>query len=454
MMPPGWVAAGGSFYDSYKAVQNDPNLTPKQRAEAEVGVLEAWLGDPKGMCVSLLDHPEDAILPTPIGTFVTKFRDVAEVLDRDEIFGVADGYGARMAISGGIFMLGMDAGADYERETSLIKLAMPPSDFAAIKAWVRSYAEGWVNQIAKAGSSIDVVQDVGYRVPTGFVGYYYGVPGPTQDAWITWQQMLALFIFNFWTGGTPYREEGSAMGLAYQTYINDTIRQRWSMIAAGGDAPDDVLTRLISSVIANPAGNLDEIAIRRNLGGLAIGSTIAPSGNIINALDYIIGLKDSDPATFALIVRAATDDDTALLEHCMLEASRLGTPVPPTLFRIALEDYVIAAGTPREKTIAKGTTVIVVPASAIMDSEMIDQPDQFRIDRPLWTYMIFGDGMHKCLGLQIGKMLMTEAARAVLKLPNVRRAAGPAGHIQRGSGLPGGGYPAHLMFDFDGPIKG
>ena len=55
-------------------------------------------------------------------------------------------------------------------------------------------------------------------------------------------------------------------------------------------------------------------------------------------------------------------------------------------------------------------------------------------------------------GLQIGKMLLTEAARAVLTLPNVRRAAGPAGHIQRGQGLPGGGYPAHMMFEFGGPV--
>lgn len=449
MIPPRIAVTGPSFYELYRAIAENKALTPNQRAEAEVGLLKQWLSNPRGMCLSLLDHPEYAILQTPLATFVTKFRDVSEVLDRDDIFGVAAGYGERMAISTGAFMLGMDTGATYERETSLIRLAMPTTDVPTIRGWMRSYAEGIVGQIAKAGTSIDIAADIGYRVPTGFCGYYYGIPGPSENAWVAWQQMLAMYIFNFWTGGSPFKEAASAVGLRYQSYINDTIQYRWAAIAAGQDMPDDVLTRLIKRAIADPAGNLDEVAIRRNLGGLSIGSTIAPSNNIIFALDTIIGLKESDPGTFATIVRAATDNDTALLEHCVLEACRLGNPVPPTLFRIAREDYLVAAGTPRAKTIPAGTIVVLVPTAAVMDGETVDDPTRFRIDRPEWNYLLFGDGMHQCSGRAIGTVMLTEAVRAVLKLPNVRRAMGAAGQIQFGTGLPGMGYPAHLIFDFD-----
>jgi cytochrome P450 len=449
MIPPKVTVTGPSFYELYRAIAEDKTLTAKQRAAAEVGLLEQWISNPRGMCTSLLDHPDYAILQTPLATFVTKFREVSEVLEHDDVFGVAAGYGERMAISSGAFMLGMDAGATYERETSLIRLAMPATDVPELRAWLRSYAEGIVGQIAKAGTRIDVAEDIGYRVPAGFCGHYYGVPGPDEDVWTAWQQMLAMYIFNFWTGNTPFKEEASAVGLRYQSYINDTIRQRWAAVAAGQDVPDDVLTRMITRAITDPAGSLDEAAIRRNLGGLSIGSTIAPSNNIIFALDTIIGLKDSDPGTFATILRAITDNDGQLLERCVLEACRIGNPVPPTLFRIAKQDYVVAAGTPRAKTIAVGTTVVLVPTAAVMDAETIDDPARFRIDRPDWNYLIFGDGMHQCSGRAIGTIMLTEAVRAVLKLPNVRRAAGAASHVQFGSGLPGMGYPAHLMFDFD-----
>jgi cytochrome P450 len=438
-----------TFYDMYTAIQHDPNLSPKQRIAAEIALLEQWIGDPRDMCISLLDHPEDAILPTPLGTFVCKFRDVTEVLDRDDVFQVGPGYGERMQISAGDFMLGMDRGAKYDRENALIRLAMPPSDLPAMRAWVRSFAEGVVGQIAATQTSIDIVPDIGFRIPTGFVGQFMGIPGPSQEAWVTWQQMLGIYIFNYWSMGSPYKEEGSAMGLKYQTYINDTIRQWWGIIAGGGDAPDNLMTRLIRRAIADPDNNLDEIAIRRNLGGMSLGSTIAPSCNIIFALDYIIGLNDSDPATFAIIQRAAEDDDIDLLQNCVQEACRLRMVMPPSLFRISNADYEVASGTPRAKTIPAGTAVVLIPGAAMMDGETIDDPDTFKIDRPAWTYIMYGDGMHVCLGREIGKVLLSEAVRAVLRLPGVRRAEGPAGTLTRGTGLPGAGYPAHMVFDFD-----
>jgi cytochrome P450 len=449
MKPSASVSPGGSFYDQYKAIEDNIGMSAKQKAEAEVALLEAWLGDVKSMCVSLLDKPDHAILETPLGVYATKYRDVVEVFQRDDVFSVHDGYGERMAISSGSFMLGMDQGAVYERENALTRLAMPLSDLSAVAEWVRHYADGWVSQIASTGTSIDVAQEVGYRVPTAFVGHYYGVPGPSQDAWVNWLQMLALFIFNFWAGGSPFKEEASATGLKFQTYINNTIRQREAAIRNQQDVPDDALTRMISAAIANPAEALDEVAVRRNLGGLAIGCTMPPSGTFIFAIDKVMSLKDSDPATFEMIVRSAVDDDTDLLGRCMLEAARLASPVPPTLFRTALQDYVLAKGTPRARTIKAGSTVILVPSSAMMDPEMIDAPDMFRIDRPLWSYVLFGEGMHQCLGREIGKILLTESARAVLKLPNLRRAPGATGQIVPGSGLPGSSYPAHLIFEFD-----
>ena len=445
------AAPGGSFYDQWIALRDDNGLSPAQRSAAQAGLVETWLGDPKGMGLSLLSHPREAILATPLGTFVTKFADVTEVFERDDVFSVSGGYGQRMAITTGAFMLGMDAGAVYERENALIRLAMPSSDLLEIRRWVRGYAEGYVAQIAAKGTTIDIASDVGYRLPSAFVGHYFGVPGPSEDVWIGWLQILALYIFNYWADVSPYKEAASSAGLAYQSYIDETIRQRAALIASGREAPDDMLTRMLVKAGKDPADNLDQIAMRRNLGGLSIGCTVPPSGDIIYALDFVIGLRDSDRATFDTIVRAAHDDDEDLLRRCMLEACRLGTGVPPTLFRIALEDYTVARGTDRATNIAAGTTVVLIPSAAMMDADAIDDPGRFRIDRPEHDYLLFGAGMHTCLGKMIGEVLLTEAARAVLRLPGIRRADGPAGHVRNGAGLPGGAYPAHLVFAFDSP---
>ena len=452
MKPVDIATPTGSFYDQWTAITADKDLSHAQRIAAQAQLVETWRGDPKAMGLSLQPHPGEAILATPLGTFVTKFADVTEVFERDDVFSVAGGYGQRMAITTGAFMLGMDAGAVYERENSLIRLAMPSSDLAEIRRWVRRYAEGYVGQISAKGTTIDIATDVGYRLPIAFVGNYFGVPGPSEEAWIGWLQILALYIFNYWADVSPYKEAASSAGLAYQSYIDETIRQRAAAIAEGREVPDDMLTRMLVKAAKDPGDNLDQIAMRRNLGGLSIGCTVPPSGDIIYALDFVMGLRDSDRATFDTIVRAARDDDEDLLRRCMLEACRLGPPVPPTLFRIALEDYTVARGTDRATTIPAGTTVVLIPSAAVMDPDAIDEPERFRIDRPDHDFMLFGQGMHTCLGQMIGEVLLTEAARVVLRLPNIRRADGPEGHVQNGTGLPGGGYPAHLVFAFDEPV--
>ena len=100
------------------------------------------------------------------------------------------------------------------------------------------------------------------------------------------------------------------------------------------------------------------------------------------------------------------------------------------------------------------STVILVPPAATMSSDAINQPQRFRIDRPVHDYMGSGEGMYECIGRAIGEVLLTEDARAVLRLPNLRRAEGPEGQLSDGEGLPTGSYPAHMVFAFDGSVAG
>ena len=449
--PPSPPPETPSFLERWKAVTEDPSISPGRRATLQRALVAQYGGEYiRQMCVSLLESDEYAVLETPDAVFATKYRDVLEVFNRDDVFSVTE-YGRRMAITTGAFMLGMDRGVDYQHDHAVVDLAMPDSDLSFVQAWSRNYSQRLVSSLTASTNQIDVVQNVAYNVPVAFVGQYYGVPGPDQMTFLAWLELLAAYIFNW--NAAAMKELASAAGLEMQSYLQSVIDQRKAEIAAGQPAKDDVLGRLLSAQVS-PSNSLDDVGIRRNLGGLLIGNTMPPCGSIAFALDLIMQLNDPespnhDPRAYQTCVAAALDDDTRLLQSCMLEAARLTLPEPPSLFRTATEDYWLARGTPRQTLIRKGTTVVCVPSSAMMDGDMIDEPNRFRVDRPAWNYVMFGQGMHECLGREIGTILMAEAARPILRLPGLRRAPGAAGQLRMGDGFPFQFYPGHMVLEFD-----
>jgi len=375
---------------------------------------------------------------------------VLEVFDRKDVFSVS-GYGDRMSVTTGAFMLGMQEGPNYQHGHSVVLLSQPLTDLTEIRRWVRQYSQQLVDGLTRNRSSLDVVADVAYDVPVAFAGHYYGVPGPEKTVFLAWLELLAAYIFNW--SAAPLKTLAATAGLEFQSYINALVIKRKADIAANVDVPQDVLTRMLQAQV-NPANSLDDVSIRQNLSGLTIGCTMPPCGTLAFALDEIMNLNDAnhphyDPSAFDIIHQAACDNDETLLERCMLEAARLGSPEPPSLFRTATKDYLLAKGTSRATLIPKGSIVVAVPSSAMMDAEVIDAPDKFKIDRPRWNYLMFGDGQHECLGRSIGTILLAEAARPMLSLPNLRRASGKDGTLQMGTGFPFEFYPGHMLLEYD-----
>jgi cytochrome P450 len=431
------------FLEEYLEIEHDPDLSAKEKLQKQTALVMDNIGDPRAMCASLRENDDYAIFDSPVGYIITRFRDNFEVLDRDDVFSV-EGYGARMAITTGPFMLGMDTGEAYQHESSVVRLAMPMSDLPGIRQWLRERCSKIVAAATENSDEIDVVQQLANVVPTDFVAHYFGVPGPSTETLLTQLQAVALYIFNFWAGG-EIKTVASRNGLELQLYLDGLIQQRRREMKAGHTVPDDVLTRLLVGQV-DPATSLDDVAIRRNLGGLSIGCTGPPSLSIASVVDELMNLS---PDEFAAVRRAAEGDDDQLLTQYILEADRLGAPQPGTLWRTSTQDYVLAKGTKRETFIPAGSVVVVVLGSAMMDGEMVDDPKQFRVGRPDWVYAMFGRGMHWCIGAYIGKLLMTEAIKPLLKLPDLHRAKGKAGHIQPGSGgIPGSYFPGSFKLKF------
>jgi cytochrome P450 len=149
------------------------------------------------------------------------------------------------------------------------------------------------------------------------------------------------------------------------------------------------------------------------------------------------------PDALAEACEAARGDDDEALRACMWEAMRLA-PMAPGVVRRTAVDFEVAEGTHHATRIPAGTVTLAATQSAMLDGDVLDDPSNFRTDRPSHHYLHFGAGMHECFGRFANAMQIPAIAMAVLRRPGVRRAPGPEGALQRNEQ-----YPTRLLVSFD-----
>jgi len=113
-------------------------------------------------------------------------------------------------------------------------------------------------------------------------------------------------------------------------------------------------------------------------------------------------------------------------------------PVSPILFRVAKEGAAIG-----EKPIPPGTRVCMLIGAAMHDPAVFSDPEHFDPGRATVNYLHFGDAgappraPHACWGEGFAVPELREMLKAIVMLPNLRRAAGAKGNIQLELHLPG-----------------
>jgi cytochrome P450 len=159
----------------------------------------------------------------------------------------------------------------------------------------------------------------------------------------------------------------------------------------------------------------------------------------VQALDQLL----ERPQVLASAQAAARAGADALLAAHVFEAFRFN-PINPVIYRRAVCDATIAAGSLRAREIPKGTMVLASNLSAMFDPLKIEAPESFRTDRPWGEYMLWGYGMHTCFGAHINRSVMPAILKPLLAKPGLRRAPGNAGRID-GGGTP---FPQHFSVEW------
>jgi cytochrome P450 len=340
---------------------------------------------------------------------VTRFEDVQEVLARDDVFLVTYGEKMRMITGGRDFFLGMQNSPEYTRDVSHMRSVIRREDIPnRIAPSVQKTAS---DLVTAAGSQLDVVK-LSKAVPARWIADYFGCSPPSDEQLAAWASVIFQYLFTDQDNDPNVAQSATKAAAGVRNLLDETIAAR----KANRILKDDVLGRCLAlQSVGLPA--MDDVSIRNNLLGLLVGAIPTTSKCCTQALDQLFGR----PAQLKGAQAAAVADDDALLGKYVFEALRFN-PNTPGLFRVAAEDYRLARSSLHGTTIPQGTSVIAATQSAMFDERMVDQPNEFRIDRPEYLNMHFGYGLHTCFGQYVNRVQIPAILKPLLKCPGLRRA--------------------------------
>lgn len=365
---------------------------------------------------------------------VSRYADVVDVLNRDRDFTISQVNGPSIDRINGPFILAMDRGPEYERNHAALRMAARYTDLDRVRDRARDSAARRV-EAARPAKKIEAVQGLTRAVAADTVSEYFGFPGPDRTTMMRWLRNLFQDAFANPIADPFVRKAALQSFTELKAWIPGEIARRR---AAGVAGADDVLGRLIAmGTPENPWA--DDDWVRRNIAGLVVGAVETTSRFSILAVDELL----RRPRELRGAHDAAHAGDIDLVRQYAWEAVRFN-PHTPLMSRFCAAGAVVAEGTPREKKVPANTGVLIDVVGATFDPDGFAEPGRFRTDRDVRRYLHFGWGMHQCFGLAVNHAQIPEIVAALLRLPNLRRAPGRAGHVALD-----GPFPERLVLEFD-----
>ncbi len=366
--------------------------------------------------------------------FVSRNDDVKEVLERQDVFQTP--FGPDMVdTSGGVeAVLGMQDGPVYRQTKDILAKAFTAADIDDV---LKPLSQEIADKIVAGGKGkLDAVRDLITTVPVQVCREYYGYdikPEEERD-FAEWSIALSTMYFADFFGNDKLRRE-ALVGAAKLQWITDRS------IEVARNSRDKKITplhRLLDLQQEEPE-EISDADIRGAMISMVAG--FVPTNTM--ASGHMLDVLLSKPGAMGQAVTAACNDQDNMLQACLFEAMRF-KPLNPGPMRFVERDTVLAEGKKRARRISKGSTVIASTQSAMMDDRALRHPARFDPDRPYSAYMLYGHGIHWCIGAQIANTQITQTLKALLKQPGLRRAPGKAGKLNKW-----GAFPDRLDVEYD-----
>jgi hypothetical protein len=85
---------------------------------------------------------------------------------------------------------------------------------------------------------------------------------------------------------------------------------------------------------------------------------------------------------------------------------------------------------PEKVELKAGSRILLDLTTASHDPAAFPEPAKVNLDRPLESYIHYGFGPHRCLGLEMSRVVLTEIFKGIVRLPGLRRADSPRGEMK------------------------
>lgn len=251
-----------------------------------------------------------------------------------------------------------------------------------VEGFVRDLCNEYLDPILARGHG-ELVGEFVAPVPINVIAYLIGVP---RGDWLQFRHWSDEVVEG--TYPTTYRNErGEGLHGAHPEfcqYVDALIAER----KGRGDAPDDLVTRLMNTEIDGT--RLTDIEVRSQLVFLIVSGNETTRHLIANLLTTVA----TDPALFAAL-RA----DRSLVERAVEESLRMDPPVHVLLRNVEQDNDRFGVA------MHAGEKVVFGVASANRDEAVFAEPHTFRLDRPNHReHFSFGGGPHICPGASLARL--------------------------------------------------
>jgi cytochrome P450 len=264
---------------------------------------------------------------------------------------------------------------DHTRLRKLVTAAFTRRRIEALEPRIREIAAGLLDEMAAAGSPVDLVNAYSYPLPITVICELIGIPPVRREDFRRWS---SVFVNATMHTAEEYVEATTLM----LGFVHELIEQKRTAPA------DDLLSGLIAARDGGDRLSEDELTSMIFL-LLAAGheTTVSLITNGVHAL-----LRHPDQLA---LLRAEPDRLPAAVEELL----RYDGPLQAAIPYIAQAPIDIAGS-----RIGAGEVIVFALIPANRDGRKIDRPDELDITRTENAHLAFGHGIHHCLGAPLARL--------------------------------------------------
>lgn len=284
---------------------------------------------------------------------------------------------------------------NHTRLRGLVHKSFTPRRIRLLQSKAEVIAQGLADEVKRrldAGETVDLLADYCVPLPGQMIAEMFGVPVEDGVRLKGWAEELGLFING--ALADPQRNERVAAAMAeFEDYLMDLVRQYRR------EPADNILSGLVEAS-DDADGTLSEL----ELIGTCMLILDAGYKTVQNAMANALLTLSSSPADWT---RLGSDPSVAgpAVEECL---RYLGPG--NVIVRRAVTDIELGG-----QVIEKGSRVYLLTGAANRDPRRFDAPQAFVIDRKPNAHLMFGQGIHFCLGTALARMELSAGLTALTR---------------------------------------